>query len=185
MFTHMNLDRSVWNGFKHNYPPVDQEATETYSLLAKIYQNEELDEFFDEQDLATGKTTSEFLIESVNGVNTLICNGETPLLVQPSKKDQTRIADYFRSFGYSDGLKLVILKNMQENTVKEKEAIRKKVMGSFEEKWKSTSFIVPECRSCKEIDIVMKTKAEAILTRIQNKLEGEVEQIIQDNLVFY
>ena len=70
----MNLDRSVWNGFAHNYPPVDPEAAETYELLGKIYKNEELDEFFDETDLQTGKTTIEFLIESVNGVNTLISN---------------------------------------------------------------------------------------------------------------
>lgn len=79
-------------------------------MLSKIYKNEELDEFFDENDLDSGKTTLEFLIESINGQNTLICNQETPLI--DIKKNSGKIADYFLPYGYSDGLKLIILKQM-------------------------------------------------------------------------
>lgn len=54
---------------------------EAYEGIQKFYGEEELDEFFDESDLDSGKTTMTFLIESINAVNTLVCSETTPLII--------------------------------------------------------------------------------------------------------
>ena len=95
-----------------------------------------LEEFFDETDLDLRRVTMDFLKESVNGNYTFVFDKDNEVLYRKAedsqgskkkkKKDSAKgaakgpdqVHKYFRLFGYSDPLKLLILKSIQDDVAK-------------------------------------------------------------------